>query len=108
MKEWTLRSLNRTETERRTLRDDLATARHEIEFYKNQLENSVRDQNKLLGILDHGLCLRSRKKPRTESTGGDGQYKIIGCVRILRGSLIMYVLPFRCSTRIVMMYFSSI
>ena len=58
----------------RHLRDDLGAARRETALLRHQHENLVRDHKILLGILERAGHLRSRKRPRADSTGGDDQH----------------------------------
>ncbi|CAI5743612.1 unnamed protein product [Peronospora destructor] len=60
---------------RQALRDELLSARREILSLQTQLGNLVRDHKNLLGILERNGCIRPRKKPRADSTGGADQRK---------------------------------
>ena len=63
------------ERENRRLRDELEAARCKTASLKDQFKGLVSDHKNLMGILERGGCLRSRKRPRTNSTGGDDQHK---------------------------------
>ena len=60
-----------SERDNRRLREELESARRETASLMYQLEGLVRDHKNLLGIFEYGGCLRSRKRSRTDSTGGD-------------------------------------
>ena len=68
-------SLLESERGRHALRDELSSARREIESLPTQLENLVRDHKNRLGILERIDCVRPRKKPLTDSTGGANQHR---------------------------------
>ena len=57
------------------LRDELATARREVETLRSQVENLTRDHKNLLGVLERGGCIRPSKKSRADSTDGAGRRK---------------------------------
>ena len=64
------------------LRDELSSARRGFEDLRTrhenlqvQHENLARDHKNLLGILEKGGPIRSRKKSRTDGTGGADQHK---------------------------------
>ena len=65
----------KNEREKRHFRDGLEAARRETTLLKDQLESLVRDHNNMLLILERVGCLRSRKRPRTDSVGGYDQHK---------------------------------
>ena len=60
--------------ESRVLRDELAAARRESDLLRDQHKSLVRNCKNLLGILEHGSCIRSRKNCCTDSTGGIAQH----------------------------------
>ena len=67
--------------------------RHHADRFKDrsyfafaQLENA--GKSRLLGIVQRNGYLIFKKRPRTDSTGGDDQHNV-GCVRILRGNSIV-------------------
>ena len=68
-------SLLESERGRHALRDELSSARREIESLQTQLGSLVRDHKNLLGILDQGGNIRPQKKPRTDTTGGADQHR---------------------------------
>ena len=59
----------------RVLRDKLEATRRKTALLRDQHDNLVRDHKNLLGILERAGHLRSRKRPRTDSTGGYDQHK---------------------------------
>ena len=61
------------ERENRRLRDELEAARCKTASLKDQFKGLVSDHKNLMGILERGGYLRSHKRPRTNSTGGDDQ-----------------------------------
>ena len=65
----------KSEREKQRLRDEQEAARSETASLKDQLGCLVRDHKNLLGILERASYLRSRKRPRTDGTGGDDQHK---------------------------------
>ena len=65
------------ERERRLLRDELAASRRETALLKEQHDILVRDHKNLLEIIERAGCLRSRKRPRTDSTVGDDQHRTL-------------------------------
>ena len=55
----------------RSLVDELATARSEIAYLRNQTERLERERKNLMEILERGGYLYRKKKARTDSMGGD-------------------------------------
>ena len=65
----------KNEREKQHLRDGIEVARRKTAFLNVQHESLVHDHKNLLGSIERADCLRSRKRPRTDSTGGDDQHK---------------------------------
>ena len=65
----------KNEREKRHLRDGLEAARRDTTLLKDQLESFVRDHKNMSIIIERVVCLRSRKRPRTDSAGGYDQHK---------------------------------
>ena len=57
------------------LRDELRRAHHEIESLRVQTDRLEHERKDLMAIIERGGYLHSRKKARTDSTGGDVQRK---------------------------------
>ena len=54
-------------------RNDLSKLLHEVKLMKDHNESLFLDHKNILRIRERGGSIRSRKKPSTDSTGGDAQ-----------------------------------
>ena len=60
---------------RQVFRDEVADHRRQNAALQSQVEKLARDYKNLVEILERGGCIRSRKRPRGDGTGGDDRHK---------------------------------
>ena len=70
-------ALSRFESKRgrQAIRDDVMEIHRQIVLRQSQIENLTWDHKSILGILEHGACIRLKKRPRAHSTGGGDRRK---------------------------------
>ena len=72
--EWAFQQLEH-ERKSQALRDEVAAVHSQHLAYQRHIERVERELKNLVDALGRGGCIRSRKKPHTDSTGGDVQHK---------------------------------
>ena len=60
---------------RQGFHDEVADLRRQNAALQSQIEMMAWDQKSLLEILERGGCIRPRKRPRGDGTGGDNRHK---------------------------------
>ena len=55
--------------------DEVSDLRRQNAALKSQIERLARVQKNLLEVLERGGCIRPRKRPRGDGTGGDDRHK---------------------------------
>ena len=63
------------ERARKIFRDEAADLRRQNAALQSQIEKLARDQKNLLEVHECGGCIRPRKMPRGDGTGGDDRHK---------------------------------